>query len=581
MATILALCLLLPQGAPPRKETWSEWMTIPTEVPLPNSASGWLRPPEGLEFSMDDPIPQPLLKDRPLLGGLLIVRRGAEIEAWDLAAKRKAWALPSTTGFLGWTVTYRRVTSVLPDGPADRAGVREGDLIETVNGTSLEHSWFYQVFRAGETVRLDLLSAGGRRQVTLTAGNAPRPFGSEPRVEADLGDDLLLGRDGRLERLRTADGRILWSHPGRFLCQGSGRILLEAEELRRVAVDAGTGAVAWTAALPSERYSRQSLWTDQGPVLVDERRRGLHVTRLDPATGREAWSLSADHRSEALIHAFACGRLFLSMAHRDCQSWDHWGGVPHHDGPLCLFYHVLDLPSGEIVWSRPTGGRPHGGTGRREMPRYIPFDPANGGPAKAVGERLLWFDVETERLSVIDPATLKEERSMHLPGVSDFGTCAPPGRVAFERSDGARWIDVSNGDSIEARYPWVLRRTWGFSPTRAFFLVGEKDYEILALDATARPAAPLWKKPLLDPHYPWISVQGERLLLCDQIGRSDTMGYTLLDGSTGAELFSTQLPCPTFYGRRGSGRGYRAAFLADPYLILSVTSGLHLYRRGR
>ena len=70
-----------------------------------------------------------------------------------------------------WHYTeYPRIAGVAPSGPADRAGIRRGDVLMDVDGISLltdEGAQRFSLLRAGDTVRLTLSRATKTFDVTL------------------------------------------------------------------------------------------------------------------------------------------------------------------------------------------------------------------------------------------------------------------------------------------------------------------------------------------------------------------------------------------------------------------------------
>ena len=80
-----------------------------------------------------------------------------------------------TTDDGGSVRTVVTVTDVIDGGPADRAGVRRGDVVLTVNGRSWENQFggIALELRPGDPVRMVVERDGRRRELQVTA--APRP----------------------------------------------------------------------------------------------------------------------------------------------------------------------------------------------------------------------------------------------------------------------------------------------------------------------------------------------------------------------------------------------------------------------
>ena len=72
-----------------------------------------------------------------------------------------------------WHYTeYPRVVAILPDGPAERAGIREGDVLVSVEGVSIlssEGARRFSAARVAQGVRLTLERAGKSYDAELTA----------------------------------------------------------------------------------------------------------------------------------------------------------------------------------------------------------------------------------------------------------------------------------------------------------------------------------------------------------------------------------------------------------------------------
>lgn len=574
------------------KETWVEWLQIPSPLPIPTSHAGWRCPPTALEFGTVLPLPQLLPSDRPLAGGRLLLIRGAILECWDLPTRRLAWRLPSLSGFLGWTLNNSRVSWVFPRGPAARAGIVEGDVVVSirrkVDPPSAEYS---SRFRAGEKLVADLSSVGGRREVEIDPQPAPEPFGFPPYVEGSIGDDLLIGRDGNLERLRLTDGRILWSLPGRLLTQAPGVLLLQNSRGQIQAVEADRGTIRWSRDVPEDEYAVETLWTAAGPVVCWSGNGDFRVERLDPSTGRTDWSFHRRSqqsarspffsRSWSALHEFRCGRLFVTTSDESCQPNDFGWGVPRHEGPTCLIYSLFDLRTGELLWSRRTGGRGHGGTSRHEAPAYIPFDPALGGTGAAWQQRILWFDVVRQELSVIDPATLREDHRIQVAGAMSFAETGPTRTPGLKIGGETLWFDPATGGSRLLSNDLVPdeqtpdgSRLLSLSGSGA----GEKP-ELRAFDGAAVPPKLLWSRNLPAGDSTSMTSRGPRILVHLRPEKTEADWFGLIETATGKEIWSETFDNPYFWIQR-SGHTVSGSAMADPFLAIATTRGIHVYRRS-
>lgn len=84
----------------------------------------------------------------------------------------------------------RRIVEVVPGGPADSAGVKSGDLLQTLGGVDPQ-SWFagrlgQDGWREGESVAITVRRSGHDETLTLRLGRIP-----ETQVAAWLGRHVL------------------------------------------------------------------------------------------------------------------------------------------------------------------------------------------------------------------------------------------------------------------------------------------------------------------------------------------------------------------------------------------------------
>jgi outer membrane protein assembly factor BamB len=570
-----ALVALLAQDA---RERWEEWLVIPAEAEVAEERRGWLRPAKALDLSAD---PIPRIADAPFDGQRLLVVMGGDLEAWDAREKKRLWRLPSRTAWFGWTLVNSTIETVWPGGPAARARLLPGDRIRAVNGSPVPRWWTPSGFRVGDRLELVVEGTSGERRVVIEPVAAARPAGNDPKVRETVGEDLLVEVDGRVDRVRGSDGRVVWSHRGSLASSGGGLVLVE-EGRTIVAVDAATGAPRWTRS--GHRYVFGAVWTRAGPiVLAHDERDGTVYERLDPATGKPAWSWNAgplrwDAHADGLgrIHAFACGRVLLEAIDPDCIAWGGMGGVPSHDGPHCRTYALFDLATGERVWTRRTGGRAHGGTSRHEAPRYLPFDPHLGGPCGVAAGRILWFDVASQELSILDPATLRVERSLALAGALRWAA-APDGHAGVADGNGVHLVDVGTG-AVRAVPLGDGERVFGFVGALALTTQEDGPRRLAARDWTAKDAPTKWAAETPSSWQPLTRIDGRRVLVRGTRSAGDLA--MLLDLDTGRERWSVTRSNPTFWHTRGTGTARADAELRDPYLILSYTDGIRVYRRS-
>ena len=151
-----------------------------------------------------------IIEGSDLLGGELLGGKRAflGVSLMDLSDElREYFGSPKDTGAL--------VASVEDNSPADKAGLKVGDVIVAVDGKDIESTWdlrgAIKEKKDGETVRIDILR--GRNRQTLTATLVEKDFGpGRIRVQSlgDMGERL--GEvfnspewKARVERLQNCD----------------------------------------------------------------------------------------------------------------------------------------------------------------------------------------------------------------------------------------------------------------------------------------------------------------------------------------------------------------------------------------
>ncbi len=106
-----------------------------------------------------------------------------------LAAQAKSGEITAPSGWLGLGITcehdaetedsFLLVHGTAPSGPASKADLEAGDIIQQVNGvdagcqTQLDVLELFRDLEAGQRVRLSVLRAGERRVVELQATEMP------------------------------------------------------------------------------------------------------------------------------------------------------------------------------------------------------------------------------------------------------------------------------------------------------------------------------------------------------------------------------------------------------------------------
>ncbi len=586
MRISLVLCVVASSALLGRAyaETWSEWLHIKSDVPVPVQGAGWQPPPEALASGVEDPpVPVLLDLDHPIRDGRVLVARGGAIEAWDLETRKPTWSRPSESGSFGWLLEGTSVAAVLPNGPAARAGVRPGDEVVAVDGEEVDYD--LPPSRAGDSHELVLQTTGGTRSLTLVAERAPGPYGESPELAAITGGLLLVKRGDWVECIALDDGRLVWALRGEFRGEAGGRVALTSETADVLCVDLGTGAVRWTSPAGPDARVIETVWANDTVLAARSDAGGTRIEALDASDGRARWSCvwSARSRFQALerlsISPVHGNRLLLAAWDPECCQWNMDGGMSLCEGPNCVTYWLFDLASGDRLWSERAGGRRHGGSHRMVLPELIPFDPLAGGPAAVIADRLFWFDLAAEDLSILDPETLAVERRIHLPGARLYSGPSPDGCVAIATKDGTSWVELATGEV--SSLPVVTERAENLRFAGQRLLVpADSNHGPASLEAwDLRGGSAAWKEGLPNGFVSQSAVEGDRCLVSLDMKMQETLWIGLFDVPSGAQLWSVQLDAPIFWVTHGSGQGYTDVALVDPYLFISLSDGLHVYRR--
>jgi serine protease Do len=114
-----------------------------------------------------------------------IIRNGSVRRAWvgfDVAGAESLRDWKAAGGVL--------ITSVAPGGPADRAGLAQGDVLTRANDRVLRNYLDWEAVKldmgVGATVRLTAKRAGRERALTLTSGDLPSTTAAKVTVLKDL-----------------------------------------------------------------------------------------------------------------------------------------------------------------------------------------------------------------------------------------------------------------------------------------------------------------------------------------------------------------------------------------------------------
>lgn len=127
-------------------------------------------------------------------------------------------------GWLGVELRYEldenfnevvRIGAVVADGPADRAGVRVGDLLRAIDGEPPSRELltrFTATLQPGTEVVLELERDGERETVVVEAERRPGIFVMTPRSSRAFPDSVLIGRPGATT-LRLDSARLGFIRP--------------------------------------------------------------------------------------------------------------------------------------------------------------------------------------------------------------------------------------------------------------------------------------------------------------------------------------------------------------------------------
>jgi serine protease Do len=158
-----------------------------------------------------------------------------------------------------------RVRSVAPDSPADRAGVKVGDMVVSVDGTPIDSKEAFQTALStkgpGRPLKLLLRSRSGERSVTVT-GRTPPPGIGTRILREDIGMTVRAGsgglrisvvdRNGPAARAGLESGDVLLGVNGSRVrnLEDVDRILQRDYDRSTLVMEVGRGRFAYTLTFP-------------------------------------------------------------------------------------------------------------------------------------------------------------------------------------------------------------------------------------------------------------------------------------------------------------------------------------------
>jgi len=143
------------------------------------------------------------------------------------------------------------VSSVEPGGPADKAGIKPGDVLLSVNGKAVDRSAelppLVAAVKPGAKATFDVWRDGAKRSLAVTVGELkPEQVARAPEQHEDggkLGLALRQGEEGLVVEKASGPAARAGIRPGDVVVAVNGKRLKSAEELRSAAAKA-KGTVA-------------------------------------------------------------------------------------------------------------------------------------------------------------------------------------------------------------------------------------------------------------------------------------------------------------------------------------------------
>jgi serine protease Do len=215
----------------------------------------------GLGFAIPAEVAEPIV--RQLMAGQTIARGYLGVERGPLTED-----LASALGISRERGEF--IQRVMPDGAADRAGIRAGDVVMTINGRDVTPdntlSYIVANIRPGTRVPVELLRDGRRMTVQVTV--ATRPSAEELAGE-QFDPDQEQEFDPQENASETADQTIRTE-------LGLATQALTAEIARQIGIDTGTRGVVIAAVSASADAAAKGL--RRGDVILSAHGRPVATT---------------------------------------------------------------------------------------------------------------------------------------------------------------------------------------------------------------------------------------------------------------------------------------------------------------
>ncbi|HEX7896567.1 MAG TPA: PQQ-binding-like beta-propeller repeat protein [Planctomycetota bacterium] len=246
-----------------------------------------------------------------------VFTRGSSVELWDVKAKKRLWARPKFGSWAGFHLSDKdAVTRVVPGSPADKAGLRMGDVLSSADGQTDGDAVQRMLAERDPGASLELIVARAGQPVRARIVLAAPPAELKPSILGAAwtrdGSLAVVWEDGAAA-FDPATGATRWVF--RDVAAGAavktfravdGRLALyeveasaaktEGPRARLIALNDFTGDVAWAYAMDVEPAPQGAVEVE---VRLFGRPLGARVALLQTVTrggGREEylWTFQAE-----------------------------------------------------------------------------------------------------------------------------------------------------------------------------------------------------------------------------------------------------------------------------------------------